>query len=94
MSNDSLPRLQLDVDAQRIINALCDEFEDALGSGTRPKLEDYLQRVAPQYRDSLLRELLPLELDADADGQATLNVYLRRLPEYESVIHEIFSTLR
>lgn len=40
----------------------CDEFEEAWIAGSRPRLEEFLNRVAESERRALLAELLPLEL--------------------------------
>jgi serine/threonine-protein kinase len=47
----------------RLIDGICDELEREYRGGRRPRIEDYLPRVAPEQREHLLRELLAVELD-------------------------------
>lgn len=60
-------RLQADaevpLEVTRQIDALCDEFEGALKQGSGPQLEHYLDRVDPQWRQPLLRELTEIVLE-------------------------------
>ena len=46
--------------AQRL-DAVCCRFEDALGAGQRPCIEDYLTAIPEADRHALLLELIPLE---------------------------------
>ncbi|MCA9027639.1 MAG: protein kinase [Planctomycetaceae bacterium] len=81
-----------DLENLRQIDALCDEFEAALLSGDTPRLEDYLDRIEPQYRSALLRELLPLELDACARQgmKLTQRDFEQRFPDEHQVVAETF----
>jgi WD40 repeat protein/tRNA A-37 threonylcarbamoyl transferase component Bud32 len=47
----------------RQIDALCDELERTLKQGGAPQLEHYLDRVDPQWRQPLLKELTELVLE-------------------------------
>jgi serine/threonine-protein kinase len=47
----------------RLIDSICDELEQEYRTGRRPRIEDYLDRVGPEQRQHLLRELLAVELD-------------------------------
>ena len=53
----------LDNDAERKIDELCDHFESELQAGHRPKIDDYLLRVSLVDRPRLTLELLRLTLD-------------------------------
>ena len=44
------------------VDAVCDRFEAAWGSGTRPRIGDYLEGVAEPERAVLARELIVLDL--------------------------------
>ena len=93
MAPDSRTSRDWSIDFERQIDVLSDEFEDALLSGDTPSLEDFLTRVEESQRERLLRELLPLELDAQADtGIATsAETYLQRLPQFAQPIREVFA---
>lgn len=49
--------------AARLIDVRCDEFEQALTAGRSPGIEALLSGLPPQQRQSLLLELLGLEVD-------------------------------
>ncbi len=49
--------------AARLIDVRCDEFEQALTAGRSPGIEAFLNGLPPQQRQSLLLELLGLEVD-------------------------------
>jgi serine/threonine protein kinase/Tfp pilus assembly protein PilF len=57
-------RTDLPLDVLHLIDQACDRFEAALRAGSRPRVEDYLGSVPPEYREALLRELLAAERDA------------------------------
>ena len=54
---------KIPLEVTRQIDALCDEFERTLKQGGGPQLEHYLDRVDPQWRQQLLRELTELALE-------------------------------
>ena len=63
MSNNKLETTaSLSFPAQDRIDLACDHFETAWKAGERPRIEDYLVQVSLLERDTLLRELLMLEL--------------------------------
>ncbi len=81
----------LSIGIARRIDALSDEFEAALLSGTQPSIEDYLLKIGQQDREELLRELLPLELDAQVRGPAgTLDDCLVRFGDQERAVRDVF----
>ncbi len=49
--------------AARLIDARCDEFESALAAGQSPTIESFLTGLPPENRQTLLVELLGLEID-------------------------------
>ncbi len=59
MSDDASKSLE----AARLIDARCDEFEQALTAGRSPAIEVFLNELPPRQRQSLLLELLGLEVD-------------------------------
>jgi len=62
---------------------ICAEFEQAWRSGAGPRIEDWLDRLAPAGRRALLQDLLAIELHA-RQQQGDLPVveeYARRFPE-------------
>jgi len=54
---------QLPSDLMLIVNQLCDQFESELRQGTLPSISGYLDDVALEYRDVVLKELIPLEVE-------------------------------
>jgi serine/threonine protein kinase/formylglycine-generating enzyme required for sulfatase activity/tetratricopeptide (TPR) repeat protein len=84
--NNELPSDILDV-----IDALCDEFEDSWKHGS-PKIEAFLPRIAPTYRDQLLEHLIRLEADLrfrEHDAPA-LDEYLQRFPDHPKIVQAGF----
>ncbi len=93
MSNDSRPASSASIDVQRQVNALCDEFEDALRDGMQPAIESFLDRIDSHHRELLLRELLPIELDAQAASRASpsLEDSLKRFPNHADAVRQVFA---
>ena len=54
---------QLPSDLMLRINQLCDRYESELRLGELPSIDDYLEHIAVEYRDVILRELIPLEME-------------------------------
>ncbi|WP_417393282.1 protein kinase domain-containing protein [Gimesia sp.] len=54
---------QLPSDLMLRINQLCDQYETELKLGELPSIDDYLEHVALEYREVILRELIPLEIE-------------------------------
>lgn len=67
----------------RLIDARCDEFEQALANGKSPTIESFLTDVLPVYRQALLSELLALEIDfrVTRGEQPHVADYTMRFPE-------------
>lgn len=72
---------------------ICAEFEQAWRSGTRPRMEDWLDRAASEEKRLLLKDLLEIELHA-RQQQGDLPViedYAQRFPEDQELIAAIFA---
>lgn len=54
---------QLPSDLMLRINQLCDQYETELRRGELPSIDVYLEHVAIEYREVILRELIPLEIE-------------------------------
>ena len=54
---------QLPSDLMLKINRLCDQFETELRQGDLPSITDWLDHVAVEYREVILKELIPLEVE-------------------------------
>jgi len=69
--------------AARLINTRCDEFELALTAGQSPSIESFLTELPAQERETLLVELLGLEVDFRISRRERLSVgdYSARFPE-------------
>lgn len=75
------------------INKLCDQFRRAWKSGDSPSLEDYPEQVGEGPRPSLLRNLLPIDLEARRRKRRespTSDEYIRRSPEFAKLIRQAF----
>ncbi len=74
---------QLDAEAAARLEAVFDAFERSWSDGARPKIEEYLDRVSPLHRTSLLRELIPLECEwrRRAGELPSCEEYAARFPE-------------
>ncbi|TXT22339.1 MAG: hypothetical protein FD138_3499, partial [Planctomycetota bacterium] len=66
----------------RRINTCCDEFELALEAGQSPSIESFLAELPAQERETLLVELLGLEVDFRVARRERLSVsdYSVRFP--------------
>ena len=69
-------------DQIRQIDAICDRFESALRSGTRPNIEEFLTQVDVELQGAVLKELLPLEIEYRQKHGDTLTAseYRKRFP--------------
>ena len=74
-------------------DAICDRFEHARQTGGEFSLEDALDLVAPDNREALLKELLPIELRYQQES-VTLGEYQRRFPQYELLVRVAFEQRR
>ncbi len=71
------------VDTARLIDSVCDDFEQALAAGEAPQIEVFLGRVPSSLRQSLLLELLGLEVEfrVARGQQPAASDYATRFPE-------------
>lgn len=69
--------------AARRVDARCDEFELALATGKSPQIESFLTDLSASDRQTLLLELLGLELDfrVARGEQPKVGDYAKRFPE-------------
>ncbi|MEZ6089615.1 MAG: protein kinase [Pirellulaceae bacterium] len=76
-----------------IVDKLCDDFQSALSSGERPRIENALLEAPEQERLEALHRLLRLEVTfRKHSGQApTIDEYVARFPDAENQIHLVFS---
>lgn len=74
---DALP-----LEQQRLLDRLCDEFEQAWAAGQRPSIERFLEQFPEQHRAGLLPELVALEVQLRVlrNEQPRAEEYLERFP--------------
>jgi len=82
----------LSLEAMERIDRICTRFEQAWQAGERPELEPCLEEMAQAERNTLLRELLRLDLWYRRQAGEHLNTaeYRRRFQGYESAISAAF----
>lgn len=75
------------------IGVACDRFEEALRSGERPRIEDYLAETTGPDHSTLLVKLLALELAYRRGVGETPEIddYCGRFPEDTEVLSEVFA---
>jgi len=80
------------LERKKAIDAICDQFEEAWTSGANPRIESYLELVAPPEQRMLLRELLVVEhqLRQQAGQHPRREEYLGRFPQHHGVVTEVF----
>ncbi|QDU51023.1 bifunctional serine/threonine-protein kinase/formylglycine-generating enzyme family protein [Gimesia panareensis] len=73
---------QLPSDLMLKINQLCDQFEVELRQGDLPSITDWLDHVAVEYREVILKELIPLEVEhrIQTGDLPQVNDYLQVFP--------------
>ena len=74
-----------DRDAEREIDRVCIDFEDALRDGRRVRIEDYLDRASASDHERLFSELMLLEIEY-AGETCTVETLIERFPQYEPTI--------
>ena len=93
--DQSRPELQSD-----LIDRVCDQFEAAIREGRRPRIEDFLSSFPELNQQTLLKELVGLELDLlrRNDETVTFDVqqprsafdgYIQRFPEAAELLKEL-----
>jgi serine/threonine protein kinase len=83
----------MSADQYATIDRLLDQFADAFRDGEFPRIEAYLPRVSPQGRESLLEELLLMELELRRAAQEVPDEqeYLRRFPAEAELVARAFT---
>lgn len=74
-------------------NKLCDDFRRAWKQGDPPQLEDYLAQVSEGTRESLLRNLLPLDIEyrrRRAKESPSSDEYIKHFPKHARLIRQAF----
>jgi hypothetical protein len=73
---------------ERVIDALCDQFESEWQAGKRPRLEDYVDRLPIANKERLLVELLHIDVARrkELDEEPTPEEYVIRFPQYTELI--------
>jgi serine/threonine-protein kinase len=76
------------------IDAICDRFEAAWGSDTRPDLASFLDQAPPELRPVLFRDLINIELDKrlERGERPEPRLYYLRFPELPAVINSAFES--
>jgi serine/threonine-protein kinase len=89
-NNGSLSETSRSIGA--LVDEACDLFEAAWQRGERPRIEDFLVRVAPSRRQSLLVELLALDISYRRKNheQPLQHEYLVRFAGSEPWIQSVF----
>jgi serine/threonine protein kinase len=74
---------------------VCDQFEEAWRSGQRPRLEDFLAQAPTGARDTVLVDLLAIELQSrsQAAEQLSLDEYCHRFPDHTAQVETLFRRL-
>ncbi|MFK7817662.1 MAG: protein kinase [Planctomycetaceae bacterium] len=70
------------------IDRLCVEFEDALRSGSEPRIEEFLARSSSEIGEELFEELLALEVEKR--GATNHAGYAVRFPGYSAIVDRVF----
>jgi serine/threonine-protein kinase len=91
--NDDPPDTSRSVGA--LVDEACDVFEAAWQHGERPRIEDYLDRVDPSKRETLLSELLLLDLSYRRrhGERPQQREYVERFPDDDELIRRLFNRL-
>lgn len=88
------PSASLNAEQLRRIDAICDRFEAALKSGSTPRIETFLEVAEKSLRDTLLRELLALELAYRIRRGDSVDVdeYRSRFPGHSQMIDKVLAS--
>ncbi|MDB4614603.1 protein kinase [bacterium] len=73
------------------IDEICLEFEDEWQDNKSPVLDEYLQRLPVEYREQLLRDLIPIELCYGNLDDESSESYRKRFPQLSAIIDEAVS---
>src|SRR5262249_46559344 len=83
---------ELPSECVHLLDQLCDRFETAWKAGKRPSIESYCAEIQGDVFETLLRELLHLELAYRTDGgeKPTSEEYQARFPNQLQLVGEVF----
>ena len=73
--------MKLDIGAEKEIDRICVEFEDALRADQAVHLDEFLGQIPSEYRERLFLELLLLEF-AYRDQTPALKSYFSAIPSF------------
>ena len=72
------------------LNSICENFEVEYRSGNCPVIEDFLQKVPKPLHESLLAELLAIEIELSAvRTPIKVGEYYRRFPNDEEIVEKV-----
>lgn len=76
------------------VHEICDQFEEAIRNEVPVSIESQLAVASSEIRDSLLRELLEIELEnrLALNERPSSSEYIDRFPGHEPAIHRAFET--
>lgn len=57
----------------RLQNDICDQFEDAWTNGQKPSLGKFVEKAAPELREGLARQLLPIDIEFRLESDESLD---------------------
>jgi hypothetical protein len=97
MSGNTAARFNvLTLSQAELVDGACDRFETTWREGDWPCIEAYLDAVPAACRQTLLLELLKLELELrmNVGETPTVDEYRVRFPDHAEAIAQIFATVR
>jgi serine/threonine protein kinase len=97
MSGNTAARFNvLTLSQAELVDAACDRFETTWRAGDWPCIEAYLDAVSAPCRQTLLLELLKLELELrmNVGETPTADEYRVRFPDHAEAIGQIFAAVR
>lgn len=80
---------------EQLIQAACDQFEDALEAGGAPRIEDFLSQAPEDFQGRLLGELVLLEVEHRRRTGLPLGLgdYWNRFPQWQKDLRPLFVLL-
>ena len=84
--------MTLGLEDARVIDELCDEFEDAWQPGNPTLINEFLDRVKSNLQGVLFQEVLKLELNS-LDEAPAIEDYLNRFPHHKKLVTSCFAEL-
>ena len=82
-------------ETRKLVDGLCDDFEQKWKQGNPPKIADYLSRVEEAHQQTLFRELLFVEFYYQKKSGSSLrrDEYLQRYPDNSQIVAEVFEAI-